>query len=58
MKKLTLAERIQLIVESIGQTPEGISHIEVRHQDGCPALKTKRLSDCTCQPVIERIGQC
>lgn len=29
----------------------GLFIMEVKHDDGCPALETQRLADCTCTEV-------
>jgi hypothetical protein len=56
--KTDLAEKIRKVIEAAGQIGgEGIIHIDVHHNDGCPALKTYSLEDCTCQPEIKRMGQ-
>ena len=34
-----------------GALPEGIAHLEVRHDDGCPALRPQP-SYCTCDPDL------
>ncbi len=34
-----------------GALPEGIAHLEVRHDDGCPALRPRR-GYCTCDPDL------
>ena len=35
----------------------GIYHINVAHDEGCPALKSERLADCTCDPDVRLVGQ-
>ncbi len=34
-----------------GALPEGIAHLEVRHDDACPALRPQP-SYCTCDPDL------
>ncbi len=34
-----------------GALPEGLAHLEVRHDDGCPALG-KPTGYCTCDPDL------
>ncbi len=34
-----------------GALPEGIAHLEVRHDAGCPALRPRR-GYCTCDPDL------
>ncbi len=34
-----------------GKKPD-IYHIDVRHADGCPAIKTGSMRDCTCEPEM------
>ena len=54
-----LKEKIERILDVVGETEAGAKiHIRVEHDDDCVALKTKRLSDCTCLPDIERLNPC
>jgi len=50
---MDINEKIQKIIEAAG---DGVKHISVKHDDGCPAIKTKNLLDCTCDPDIESIA--
>lgn len=34
-----------------GPLKSGVYILEVRHDDGCPTLRTHRSSDCTCTQV-------
>lgn len=36
--------------------PPGLTIVEVRHDDDCPTLKTRRMDDCRCKPemVVKR----
>ncbi len=36
--------------------PGQVLHVSVRHDQGCPALRTHNLRDCTCTPVIDRMS--
>lgn len=29
----------------------GVHILEIRHDDGCPTLKSRRMDDCTCRTV-------
>jgi len=33
--------------------PPGPHHIDVLHDDNCPAIKTGSLTDCRCQPEFK-----
>lgn len=33
----------------------GLYIMEVEHDNGCPALRTQRMGDCTCQSVNQRL---
>ena len=35
-----------------GALPEGVSFLEVRHDDGCPALLRPRRGYCACDPDL------
>jgi hypothetical protein len=51
-----LSTKIKKILKAIDPvTPGSILHVNVQHEDGCPAIKSERLTDCTCKdPVIEK----
>ena len=49
-----LQQSIDRMLEIIGNKP-GVFHIEMLHDDGCPALRTHRMIDCTCSPIIRRM---
>ncbi len=36
--------------------PGKVVHVSCRHDDGCPALRSRRLADCTCNPEICRMS--
>ena len=47
------------LLKPVGMIEPGtVTHIEVKHETGCKAIKTQRITDCTCTPVVERLGQC
>lgn len=35
-----------------GKAPD-IYHIDVRHDDGCPAIRTGAMRDCICEPEMQ-----
>jgi hypothetical protein len=43
-------EKIQMLIAAAGELKPGVAHIEVKHDDDCPAIKTQKLVDCTCDP--------
>jgi len=47
---MDIAKKIQKLIEAAGELKPGIAHIEVKHDDDCPALKTQNMADCTCDP--------
>ncbi len=55
MGKSMFTEKIKMIIEAAGELKPGVVHIEVKHDDDCPAIKTNRLADCTCDPKYEMI---
>jgi len=57
--KEDISDKLIKIIEAAGKLEPGtITHIEVKHETGCKALKTHRLIDCTCHALkIEQIGQ-
>jgi hypothetical protein len=51
-------KKLERIIEAAGEfEPDVVVHIKIAHDPGCPAIKTHRLTDCTCDPNIERIKQ-
>lgn len=57
--KQNLDKKIEKILAAVGKVkPGSVVHVSVEHDDGCRALKTQRLSDCTCKPDIERMSPC
>ena len=57
--KADISDKLIKIIEAAGKLEPGtITHIEVKHDAGCQALKTHRLIDCTCNtPKIQQIVQ-
>jgi hypothetical protein len=53
-RKMKLQEQVDKILKLTGSKP-GLFHVEILHDDWCPALKTQRLIDCTCNPIIRRM---
>jgi hypothetical protein len=51
---MELQEKIDQILKLMGRKT-GITHIQILHDDGCPALETRRLQDCTCNPEIRKM---
>ncbi len=50
MKEEIAKEKIYRLLKAEGALKPGITHILVKHDDGCPAIKTESLADCTCSP--------
>jgi hypothetical protein len=46
-------EKIKKMMLAAGRFEPGIKEVEIRHDDGCPAIKTQNLRDCTCDPDFE-----
>lgn len=57
--KENLTEKINRVIGASGRIEPGtVTHISVEHEEGCPAIKTQRMEDCTCNPTIRRMGTC
>ena len=57
--KQNLDEKIEKILVAVGNVKPGdVVHVSIEHDDGCRALRTNRLSDCTCRPDVERMSSC
>ncbi|HOX15837.1 MAG TPA: hypothetical protein PLP18_06895 [Smithellaceae bacterium] len=56
--QIKLNEKLKRIVEAAGKLEPGVVHIKVKHDDECPAKVSGNLSDCICEPVIKRMGEC
>lgn len=53
-KKKNVTDEIRKVMAAGGELKPGFYHVEILHDDGCPALRTERLLDCTCKPVIRQ----
>ena len=53
MKELILKEKIYRMIEAAGELKPRVAHIEVKHDDNCPGIKTQSLADCTCSPEFK-----
>jgi len=52
-------KKLKAVIDAAGKIKPGQAmHINVLHDAGCRALKTKRLSDCTCKPIIKKLTEC
>ena len=49
-----IVEQIRKAISEAGEVKPGFYHIEVLHDDDCPALRTERLIDCQCKPIIRQ----
>jgi len=47
---MDITEKIQRLIAVAGELRPGMVHIEIKHDDGCPAIKTQSIEDCTCNP--------
>jgi hypothetical protein len=56
MKRPEMKKHIDRMFEIIGRKP-GVFQIEMQHDNDCPALKSHRMLDCTCSPIIRRRGK-
>jgi hypothetical protein len=52
VNKVELADKIKTIMATAWKWKPGIYHISIQHDDGCPAIRTQSMVDCTCNPVI------
>ncbi len=50
----TLADKRARIVAVATEhvEPGGVYRLPVAHDEGCPALRTRSLRDCTCEPEV------
>jgi hypothetical protein len=51
MKIEELTDRIN----EIARGKNGVIHVEILHDAGCPAILTGRMQDCTCTPEIREM---
>jgi hypothetical protein len=57
--KRKIDKKIQKIMEAVEDIETGaVIHIAVEHDEGCPALKTHKLTDCNCEPEIKKMSSC
>ena len=55
---MTDLEKINKIVGAFKDvTPGSIIHVTIKHDADCPAIRTKSLSDCRCEPEIITTGE-
>lgn len=47
--------KILKLIAAAGEIKPGVVLIEIKHDEDCPALKTNRLADCTCNPDFKKI---
>jgi hypothetical protein len=53
MKK-GVTDKIERLIQAAGELkPGSVTHIDVKHLDGCPAIRTQCLKDCTCDPSFK-----
>lgn len=48
--KETLAGKVARLAQAVEAVGSAVIAVEVKHADGCPAIRTQRLIDCTCDP--------
>ncbi|PKN68434.1 MAG: hypothetical protein CVU54_14690 [Deltaproteobacteria bacterium HGW-Deltaproteobacteria-12] len=54
----SLENKIQKLISSFkGIEPGKILNVIIKHDNGCPALRSHNLSDCTCNPEIITKGE-
>jgi hypothetical protein len=51
MKEQILKGKICRMAEAAGELKPGVVHADIKHDDGCPAITTQSLADCTCEPI-------
>ena len=51
---MDITKKFQKAIEAAGKLNRGVvTHIEAKHDDDCPAIKTQNLTDCTCNPDFQ-----
>jgi hypothetical protein len=50
---LAIEKIIEALIKVGGETPGKVNDVYMSHDDGCPALKTNNIVDCTCDPDIK-----
>lgn len=54
---MTNNEKIRQLFKEIGDVEPGTGTlISIKHDEKCPALQSKLLSDCVCEPKFKRVG--
>lgn len=43
-----------VVTEHVEPGRAGVYRVAVGHEDGCPALESQALVDCTCDPTFDR----
>lgn len=52
---MKLEEKINKIVDTFKEVePGSVAHVTVKHDLTCPAIKTQNLTDCNCEPEIQK----
>ena len=54
---LAIDKILEALIKVGGEKPGKVNDVYMAHDDGCPALKTQCLWDCTCEPDIKVINQ-
>ncbi len=48
-------EKINKIIDAFKDVkPSAVTHVSIKHDADCPAIKTQNLSDCNCDPEIQK----
>jgi hypothetical protein len=51
-----LEEKINKIVDTFKDAKPGVvTHVFIKHDVDCPALVTQNLTDCNCDPEINKV---
>lgn len=52
---MNLEEKINKIVDTFKEAePGSVAHVIIKHDLNCPAISTQNLTDCTCEPEIQK----
>jgi len=46
---------IEKLIAEIKLKPGTVTHINMQHDTGCPAIKTHCIADCVCRPEIKKM---
>jgi hypothetical protein len=53
-----ILKKISEMIEVSGTIKPGtVTHVLIRHEANCPAIKTERIADCICNPLIKRMSK-